>query len=64
MAVPASTQSARCFDVELIVICETQEQQIVCIREVGHTRSFPIMTGIFETTSIDLLVKGFQSPAR
>ncbi len=45
-----------------IIISETGEQQIIYLREVGGERSFPIMIGIFEATSIDRRVKGIVPP--
>lgn len=45
-----------------IIISETGEQQIIYLKEVGGERSFPIMIGIFEATSIDRRVKGIIPP--
>lgn len=45
-----------------IIISETGEQQIIYLKEVGGERSFPIMIGIFEATSIDRRVKGIVPP--
>jgi uncharacterized protein len=45
-----------------IIISETGEQQIIYLKEVGGDRSFPIMIGIFEATSIDRRVKGIVPP--
>jgi bifunctional DNase/RNase len=45
-----------------IIISETGDQQIIYLKEVGGERSFPIMIGIFEATSIDRRVKGIAPP--
>ncbi|MFN0199111.1 MAG: bifunctional nuclease family protein [Planctomycetaceae bacterium] len=41
-----------------IIISELGEQQMIYLREVGGSRTFPILIGIFEATSIDRRVKG------
>ena len=45
-----------------IIISEIHDQQIIYLREVNGDRQFPIVIGIFEATSIDRRVKGFQTP--
>lgn len=45
-----------------IIISEINDQQVIYLKEVGGERSFPILIGIFEATSIDRRVKGFTSP--
>jgi bifunctional DNase/RNase len=45
-----------------IIISEIHDQQIIYLREVEGNRQFPIVIGIFEATSIDRRVKGFQTP--
>jgi bifunctional DNase/RNase len=45
-----------------IIISEIHDQQIIYLREVNGERQFPIVIGIFEATSIDRRVKGFQPP--
>ncbi len=45
-----------------IVISEINNQQIIFLREVDGKREFPIIIGIFEATSIDRRVKGYDSP--
>lgn len=45
-----------------IIISEIHDQQIIYLREVDGDRQFPIVIGIFEATSIDRRVKGFESP--
>ena len=45
-----------------IIISEINDQQGIYLREVDGDRTFPILIGIFEATSIDRRVKQFQSP--
>ena len=45
-----------------IIISEIHDQQIIYLREVNGDRQFPIVIGIFEATSIDRRVKGYQTP--
>lgn len=41
-----------------IIISEINDQQVVYLREIEGNRSFPILIGIFEATSIDRRVQG------
>ena len=43
-----------------IIISEIHDQQIIYLREVDGDRQFPIVIGIFEATSINRRVQGFQ----
>ena len=45
-----------------IIISEINNQQVIYLREVGGTREFYIVIGIFEATSIDRRVKGIAVP--
>ena len=45
-----------------IIISENAEQQIIYLKEVDGDRTFPIVIGIFEATSIDRRVKGSTAP--
>lgn len=45
-----------------IIISEIADQQVVFLREVDGERSFPILIGIFEATSIDRRVQGHIPP--
>ena len=45
-----------------IIISEIGEQQVIYLKEVEGERTFPIVIGLFEATSIDRRVKGVQSP--
>ena len=50
------------MELKRIIISEIHEQQVIMLREVDGERSFPIMIGIFEATSIDRRVKHLPSP--
>ncbi len=41
-----------------IIISEINDQQVIFLREVEGERSFPILIGLFEATSIDRRVRG------
>ena len=45
-----------------IIISENNEQQIIFLKEVEGDRTFPIVIGIFEATSIDRRVKNLPAP--
>ena len=63
-AVPGESEAAVPVHMELkrIIISEVHEQQVILLKEVEGDRSFHIMIGIFEATSIDRRVKGQPSP--
>ena len=50
------------MELKRIIISEVHDQQVVMLKEVDGDRSFPIVIGIFEATSIDRRVKGMPSP--
>src|SRR5436189_242351 len=50
------------MELKRIIINEIHDQQVIMLREVDGERSFPIVIGIFEATSIDRRVRGQQSP--
>jgi uncharacterized protein len=50
------------MELKRIIINEIHDQQVIMLREVEGERSFPIVIGIFEATSIDRRVRGQQSP--
>jgi bifunctional DNase/RNase len=45
-----------------IIISDNNEQQIVYLKEVDGERTFPIVIGFFEATSIDRRVRGQSTP--
>ena len=50
------------MELKRIIISEIHEQQVIMLKEAEGERSFPIVIGIFEATSIDRRVKGMPSP--
>ena len=50
------------MELSRIIISEVNDQQVIYLKEVEGDRTFPILIGIFEATSIDRRVKGFPSP--
>lgn len=44
-----------------IIISDMNEQQVVYLREIEGSRTFPILIGIFEAASINRHVKGEES---
>ena len=50
------------MELKRIIISEIHEQQVIVLKEVEGDRSFPIVIGIFEATSIDRRVKGITNP--
>lgn len=51
------------MDLVRIVIMETEDQQVIVLRERDGDRAFPIMIGTYEALAIDRRVKG-QIPER
>jgi len=50
------------MELSRIIISEVNDQQVIYLKEIEGERSFPILIGIFEATSIDRRVKGYPSP--
>lgn len=50
------------MELRRIIISEIDEHQVIVLREVDGERSFPIVIGLFEATSIDRRVKGMPTP--
>jgi bifunctional DNase/RNase len=50
------------MELSRIIISEVNDQQFVYLKEVDGDRTFPILIGLFEATSIDRRVKHHQSP--
>ena len=50
------------MELRRIIISEVHDQQVIILREVEGERSFPIVIGIFEATSIDRRVRNLPSP--
>ena len=51
------------MELSRIIISEINDQQVIYLKEVDGKRSFPILIGIFEATSIDRRVKGYPFAA-
>ena len=50
------------MELSRIIISEINDQQVIYLKEIDGPRTFPILIGIFEATSIDRRVKGFEAP--
>ncbi len=50
------------MELSRIIISEINDQQVIYLKEVEGNRTFPILIGIFEATSIDRHVKQIQTP--
>ncbi|MGW8256202.1 MAG: bifunctional nuclease family protein [Thermoguttaceae bacterium] len=50
------------MELSRIIISEVNDQQVIYLKEVDGERTFPILIGIFEATSIDRRVKGYTAP--
>ena len=50
------------MELKRIIISEVHDQQVIMLKEAEGDRSFPIVIGIFEATSIDRRVKKMHSP--
>ena len=50
------------MELSRIIISEINDQQVVYLREVDGERSFPILIGIFEATSINRRLTAPQPP--
>ena len=50
------------MELSRIIISEINDQQVIYLKEIDGDRTFPILIGIFEATSIDRRVKGYPSP--
>ena len=50
------------MELSRIIISEVNDQQVVYLTEVDGDRTFPIIIGLFEATSIDRRVTHHQTP--
>ncbi len=50
------------MELSRIIISEINDQQVIYLREVEGDRTFPILIGLCEATSIDRRVKQIPSP--
>jgi bifunctional DNase/RNase len=59
---PAERPAEVRAEVERVVICETDDHQLLTFREVEGERRLSFVLGIFEATVIDRLLRGLASP--
>lgn len=50
------------MELRRIIMSQADDKQVIVLREADGERSFPIMIGLFEATSIYRRVKGVQAP--
>jgi len=50
------------MELSRIIISEVNDSQVIYLKEVDGDRTFPILIGIFEATSIDRTVKRYPRP--
>ena len=50
------------MELSRIIISEINNEQVVYLKEIEGDRTFPILIGIFEATSIDRRVKKIETP--
>ncbi len=50
------------MELSRIIISEVNDQQVIYLKEVDGDRTFPILIGMYEATSIDRRVKHYHSP--
>ena len=50
------------MELSRIIISEINNEQVICLKEIDGERTFPILIGIFEATSIDRRVKDIETP--
>ena len=50
------------MELSRIIISEINEHQVIYLKEINGQRTFPILIGIFEATSIDRRVKHYEAP--
>ncbi len=50
------------MELSRIIISEVNDQQVIYLKEVDGDRTFPILIGIFEATTIDRRVKHHGAP--
>ena len=50
------------MELSRIIISETNEEQVIVLKEVDGDRAFPIVIGIWEALAIDRNIKGKKTP--
>ena len=50
------------MELSRIIISETNDEQVIVLKEVEGARAFPIVIGIWEAVAIDRNIKGKKTP--
>lgn len=50
------------MELSRIIISEINDNQVIFLKEIDGERTFPILIGIFEATSIDRRVRDIETP--
>ena len=50
------------MELSRIIISETNDEQVIVLKEVEGERAFPIVIGIWEAVAIDRNIKGKKTP--
>ena len=50
------------MELSRIIISETNDEQVIVLKEVSGNRAFPIVIGIWEAVAIDRNIKGKKTP--
>lgn len=50
------------MELSRIIISEISDDQVIYLKEIDGERTFPILIGLFEATSIDRRVKRIETP--
>ena len=50
------------MELSRLLICESNDEQVIVLKETGGERSFPITIGIYEAAAIDRKIKGHRTP--
>ena len=50
------------MELSRIIISETNDEQVIVLKEVEGSRAFPIVIGIWEAVAIDRNIKGKKTP--
>ena len=58
----ATIEGGSCFELDLVVISESDHEQYVYLRPAYEAHPFELKLGIFEATSIDRRLQNFQTP--
>src|SRR5262249_4219878 len=59
---PLRRDGAARFVVARVIISEVHDQQVIMLQEAGGVRLFPLVSGIFEATALDRVIKSLTAP--